>query len=444
MGDPTATRGLAYSLRAFRHRDYLIFWCGALASNIGTWLTNLAVPYVLFELTHSAFWVGLAALAQFLPGVLCAPLGGSLADRFDRRRLLLATQAGAALAAGGLCLLWFAGVREPLAIMAVVSVNGLFIGLNLPSWQSFVNDLVPRADLTSAIALNSLQFNAARSIGPAIAGLLLATLGAGWAFLINALSFGFVIWAIYTVRPRKRPGAVPGTARTFSGFAEALRYVRGQRGIQVAIIVSVLIGFFGNPIFGFTVVFADQIFRVGAVGLGLLNAALGIGSLLAAPLVSGWVRHLTLSRTVRWALPLCAVGMLGFAVAPSLPWAALALLFVGASFLAVVSSANTAIQMIVADHVRGRVLAVRIMIFTGSFPLGALAQGWLADRVGPQATVAGGAVALGVIALTFGAWRGGAVLSRLDDPPDRGGPPGSRRPVPQDGTLSSCAGAADA
>ncbi|MCD4526591.1 MFS transporter [Nocardioides sp. cx-173] len=443
MGDLADARGLAYSVRAFRHRDYLIFWCGALASNVGTWLTNLAVPYVLYELTQSAFWVGLAALAQFLPGVLCAPLGGSLADRFDRRRLLLATQAGGALAAAGLCVLWFVGRHEPVAIMAVMAVSGVFHGINLPSWQSFVNDLVPRADLTSAIALNSLQFNAARSIGPAIAGLLLATLGPGWAFLLNALSFGFVIWALFTVRARPRPGAVPGTAGTFSGFAEALRYVRGQRGIQVAIIVSVLIGFFANPIFGFTVVFADEIFTVGAVGLGLLNAALGIGSLLAAPLVSGGFLRLTLSRMVRWALPLCALGMLGFAAAPNLPLAALSLMLVGASFLAVVSSANTAIQLIVADHVRGRVLAVRIMIFTGSFPLGALGQGWLSDRVGPQVTVAGGAVALGLLALAFGGWRGGAVLRRLDDPRDRSGP-GAPGGVPKDGTLRACAPGSEA
>ncbi|MCD4534316.1 MFS transporter [Nocardioides sp. cx-169] len=443
MGEPAAARGLAYSVRAFRHRDYLIFWCGALASNVGTWLTNLAVPYVLYELTQSAFWVGLATLAQLLPQVLFAPLGGGLADRFDRRRLLLATQTGGALAAGGLCALWLAGVREPLAIMAVTGLSGLFNGLNLPSWQSFVNDLVPRADLTSAIALNSLQFNAARSIGPAIAGLLLATLGPGWAFLFNALSFGFVIWALSMVRARPRPGAVASTAKTPRGFVQALRYVGGQRGIQVAIIVSVMIGFFGNPIFGFTVVFADEVFGVGAVGLGLLNAALGIGSLLAAPLISGGFLRLTLSRTVRWALPLHAVGMLGFAVAPNLLLGALALMLVGASFLAVVSTANTAIQLIVADQVRGRVLAVRIMIFTASFPLGALAQGWLSDRIGPQATVAGSALVLGAVALAFSAWRGGAVLARLDDPPDRGDP-SSDRPVPRDGTLRACAPGSEA
>jgi MFS family permease len=409
-------------MRAFRHRDYQLFWGGALASNIGTWLSNLAVPFVLFALTHSALWVGMATLAQFLPGVLVAPFGGALADRRERRRVLLVTQSGMAAGAGGLWALWAAGVRSPVALLALVAVTGLIQGLTMPSWQSFVNDLVPREDLSSAVALNSLQFNAARSLGPAVAGVLLASLGPGWAFLINAASFVFVLCALLMIRGRPSVRPSPGGGGIAAGFVTALHYVRGRPGIRAAILMSVLAGFLGNPIFGFTVVFADEVFHVGAVALGVLNTALGIGAVLCAPVVSGWGTRLTLARIVRWALPLYGISMAGFAVSPNAPVAGLCLVVVGACFLAVVSSANTAIQMIVAERVRGRVLAVRIMVFTASLPLGALIQGAISDRIGPRHTVLAAGAALLLVGLAFLRGRGRRLMERLDDPPDKDEP----------------------
>ncbi|MFI9628780.1 MFS transporter [Streptomyces sp. NPDC052042] len=421
-GEGKRKAGLRHSLRAFRHRDYRLFWSGALASNIGTWLSNLAVPFVLFQATHSAFWVGLAALAQFLPGVLVAPLGGSLADRLNRRRVLISTQIAMAVTAGGLWALWVTGAARPPAILAIVALSGLITGLNLPIWQSFVNDLVPREDLASAVALNSLQFNAARSVGPAVAGLLLATLGPGWAFLINGFSFVFVLCALVLIR-RGTGSPAPGSARdpgVVRGFVQALRYVRRQPGIRVAILVSVLIGFFGNPVFGFTVVFADEVFHVGALALGALNAALGLGAVLCAPLVSSAGGGLTLARIVRWAMPVHGLAMVGFGLAPGPVVGAFCLVVVGGCFLAVVSSANTSIQMMVTERMRGRVLAIRIMVYSASLPLGSLVQGAISDLIGPRVTVAGAGVVLALVVLPLLRGRGGRLLSRLDDPPDRG------------------------
>lgn len=164
---PAVETGLRHSLRAFRHREFRIFWSAALVSNAGSWLSNLAIPYVLYDLTHSALWVGFAALAQFLPGVLMAPYGEALADRHDRRRVLLMAQTGLAASAVALWSLWAAGIHDRYPILALVAVAGTFQGLTLPAWQSFVHDLVPRQDLASAVALNSLQLNAARAVGPA-------------------------------------------------------------------------------------------------------------------------------------------------------------------------------------------------------------------------------------------------------------------------------------
>lgn len=409
--------GLGFALRALRHRDFRVFWMGALASNTGTWLSNLAVPYVLFQLTHSAVWVSMATVGQILPSVLLSPWGGSLADRHDRRRLLIVTQAGMAVAAAVLWVLSASGSASPWAMVAALSVTGLFNGANMPVWQAFTNDLVPRADLRSAVALNSMQFQAARALGPMIAGTIIALLSPSWAFGLNALSFACVLLALVTIRSRPQPVT---TARTsvLRDFASALRYITGQPGIQIAIVLSMLVGLFGNPIFTFTVVFAGAVFHVGAIGLGLMNGALGFGCLLAAPLVAGSVPGLTLGRLTRLALPLYGVAIGGFALAPSFLTGIVLLVVTGACFMSLLSSANNGIQMIVAAPMRGRVIAVRFMFFTAAVPLGSLIQGWQADRCGPRfATMTAGA-ALVLSGLILSVLGRGRWLRRLDDPND--------------------------
>ncbi|MDF5754275.1 MFS transporter [Spongiactinospora sp. TRM90649] len=416
---PPAT-GLRHALRAFRHRDFAIFWSGALVSNTGTWLSNLAVPYVLFEITGSVFWLGLASFAQLIPALVLGPLGGALADRFDRRRILIVTQCCAATSALLMWAAWSSGVRDPVVILALLGLTGVILGINMPSWQSFVNDLVPREDLMSAVTLNSVQFNAARSLGPAIAGALLAALGPSWAFLINGLSFVFVLSALLFVRASRTRVVVAARAGVLRQFGAALRYVRTQPGIMVGFLVSGVVALLANPIFQFTVVFADSVYHVDAVGLGLLNMAFGVGAIVAAPIVSGGNRHLTLARTVKWALVLYAVAVAGFALLPYYAAGLVCLAVIGACFLTVVSIANTATQVIVADQMRGRVLALRIMVFTGVTPVGGVLQGWLADVVGPRQTVTGAGLLLLAATLLLIRLRGRVRLERLDDPHDEG------------------------
>lgn len=409
--------GVRHSLRAFRHRDYALFWVGAITSNTGGWLSNLTVPFVVYEMTRSALWVGLVSVFQFVPNIALGPWGGVLADRYDRRRVLLMTQSGMALSALLLWLVWIAGVREPLAVMSLVGLAGIFQGINMPSWQSFVNDLVPRSDLDSAVALNSLQFNAARSLGPALAGLILATVGPGWALLLNALSFGAVLVALALLRVRS-PARPADPTRVWRQFAAAVRYIGGQPGIQMGLLVAIAVGLLVNPIFQFTVVFAGSVFHVGPWTLGLLNTALGLGALLAAPVLAGWSHVLSRSMLTGVGLVGQAVGLAGFALAPGPAWAALALMLVGWALLISISATNTAVQMIVADELRGRVLSVRIMAYTGCFPIGGLVQGFLSDRYGPRATVLGAAVVLLGVALVLLSLRGPLRMKRLDDPHD--------------------------
>jgi MFS family permease len=415
----TSPAGARGTLRAFRHRDFAVFWTGALISNIGSWLQNLTVPYVVFQITGSAFWVGTATAAQFLPGFLAGPLGGHLADTRERRTLLVALQSMLGLAALGLWAVWTSGSRSLPAILGLVAVMGLVWGLTMPSWQAFVNDLVPRDDLVSAVSLNSLQFNAARSIGPAVAGLIIAALGPGWAFALNAVSFGVVVLALLAVRTRSgRPEPGAPVPRLLPGFLEALRYIPGQPGIVLVIVLVAVLGAFGSPVFGFTVVFAGSVYDVGALQLGLLNAALGVGAVLAVPVVVRSNAHGGLSRTVRLGLGVMGAAMVVFGLVPGYWGGLVSLVLVGFGFLATISAGNTAVQLIVADHLRGRVMALRLMAYMASVPVGALMLGWISDQVGPRLTMVlgGGALLLAVAALVTAAGR--RALQRVDDPQD--------------------------
>lgn len=406
---------LPASLRAFAHRDFTLFWSGALVSNIGVWLSNLTVPFVLFQLTQSALWTSLASVAQFLPSFLLGPVAGWLADRFERRKVLLFTQGGLAAAAVALWLGWLLEWRTPGMLIGMVLLQGIFQGLNTPSWQSFVHDLVPREDLRSAVTLNSVQFNSARSIGPAIAGAVIGILGPASSFGLNALSFVGVLIALAIIPNRRAHGvgANPGS------FASAVRYLKTQPGIIVAVVLAAAVSFLVNPILQFTVVFAGSVFNVGPWPLGLMNAGMGLGSLIGLPLVAGSIIR-TRAGVVKLGLVLIGVGLVGFGLSPGWVFSVGCLVLIGFGFLAAISSSNTAIQLIVAQHFRGRVMAIRIMTYQLAYPLGAFVTGALSDYVGPRAVMVGSGVCLLAVWLLFSLQKGRLSLDRLDDPYDEG------------------------
>ena len=411
-------RGLRASLRVFRHRDFRYFWFGAVLSNTGVGLQALTVPFVIYQLTGSALWVGMIAVAEFVPSILLSPLGGSLADRFDRRRVLLATQSFQAMIALTLWFVWWAGWHEPGLILGIVAIGSVAIGITSPSWQSFVNDLVPRKDLLAAVTMNSLQFNIARALGPALAGAILAAFGPAWALGLNATSYAAVIMALLLIRTR---GAVSFASKgrgVLRQFVDAGRYVRSQPGILMAIVVSFIVGTIGQPIVGLTVVFAHSVYDVGPGVLGLLTAGLGVGAVLMAPVLSAVSGRAPLSRIVWIGTVFYGLALAAFALLPTYVGGIVALVAVGACNLAVLSSANTAIQVIVADNLRGRVLSVRFMLFFMSFPIGGLVWGSLADAIGARLTVliAGLFLLLSIAVLMV--LRGGLRLSRLNDPHD--------------------------
>lgn len=409
-------------MKAFRYRDFRIFWIGALTTNTGSWILNLTVPYVLFQLTQSAVWVGAAVAALFIPQFVFSPFGGSVADQFPRRRVIIVTQLSMGIVAVAIWLSWTMGFRDPWVLLVLTGFLGALNGVNLPSWQGFIYDLVPRDALLSAVTMNSLQFNAARAIGPAIAGVLLATLGVSWAFGLNAATFVVILTALLLIRSGRNAKVQRSGTNVASQLASAIRYVSGQPGIMIALVITFIIGLLGNPVFSLTVVFAGAVFDVGPVELGLMNAALGVGAFVIAPFVAGTRFSPRLSHIAGVGLIVYSLMLMLFALAPTYLVAVVALGVIGACFLAVVAAINTAGQMIVADSFRGRALALRMMVFTVAAPTGGLLQGWLSDAIGPRMAVflAGILMLLAAVSLLF--LRGSVRLARLNDSHDERSP----------------------
>jgi len=385
---------------AFAFPNFTKFWTGALLSSSGTWVQNITVGFLVKELTDSALWLGLAGTLQFGPIALMGPLGGALADRFHRRSVLIATQGAQAVVALALWAAWVTDHRTIGVLIPFVMVGGLITGINIPSWQAFVSELVPRHALLNAVTLNSAQFNAARLVGPALGGFVLAAFGASWAFLINALSYLAVIGALLLIRvPRLPTSGSVTVAGMLAGFKESLRYSRDRPGILACFIVVVALGGLGSPMVQFFPLFASDVFHVGAVGLGWLAAAAGLGSVVAAPLIAGRGSLVPRGRLLQVAMIGYGGAVVAFGVAPiyAIGWAALVI--TGAGYLAIASTLNTTIQIQVDEDMRGKVLALYVMLLTVALPIGSSVEGLVAQFVGPQLAVAMfGALFLGVYA----------------------------------------------
>lgn len=416
-----ASGGVHHALRALGERNFALFWGGGFLASFGGWFQNLAIPYVLFVSTQSAAWAGLATMAQFLPGMLMGPWGGMIAERYDLRRALLFTQlarAGVALALFGA---WAAGWREPWLLLMLAFLAGVAQGVQMPSWQSFIYHLVPRHRLSSAITLNSAQFILARSFGPAVGGVILVWGGPSAAFLTAALAILAALAALGLIRPAARTPTTQGGrrgGRILQDFGEALRYLPTQPGLVVASCMVLTLSMLGMPVFQQVIVFSEAVFHAGSGGLALLNLALGLGTVIGTPLVAALDHRLGRARMARWSLPACALALAGFALAPSLAAAGASLVVFGIAFLAAHTAAQNSVQIVVTDRLRGRVLAVNVMLAGGGTALGSYLQGVLVDLAGPRAAVLGVAALMLGMALALGLRRGPFALGRLDDPHD--------------------------
>lgn len=414
MSSPPARRpGVREALVAFRYRNFALFWTGAVLSNIGTWAQQVTIPYVVNEITGSKALLGLAGFAVTVPMFLMTPVGGTLADRFPRRRILVICQSALGVLALALAVAWVLGPPPLWVIVALGAAGGFVTGVFAPSWQAFVSELVPRDKLLNAVTLNSMQFNLATAFGPVFGGAILAVWGPAAAFGANAASYLIVLAALGAMR---LPAFVP-RPRHAGGFVSELRgaarYARGMPGIIACFLLVVALAGLGMPVSQFFVVFAKDVFVVGDTQYGMLAGALGIGSLVAAPLIAGRGSAMRRSRLV-WLSFLAYGGALFLlAVSPGFVAALVVLLVAGGGYLGVASTLNTTIQLQVDEAMRGKVLALYLMCLSGAMPIGIALYGIVAQAAGIRVAV-GGAAAL-LLAATAYLRFGTDLVHHMDD-----------------------------
>jgi len=371
------------TFRSLRNFNYRVWAAGALVSNIGTWMQRTAQDWiVLTELTHhNATSVGIVMALQYGPHLLLLPLTGFAADHFDRRRLLMTTQAALATLALGLGILTVTGVVQLWHVDVFAFLLGCVTAFDSPANQTFVSELVGEADLSNAVGLNSTSFNAARMLGPAAAGLLIASVGSGWVFLLNAVSFLAVLTALASMRVhelRRSARAAPTPGSFVAGF----RYVTSRRELRTILLMLLLIGTFGLnfPIFISTM--AVTVFHAGAREYGLLSGSLAVGTIAGSLLAASRAKP-------RMALLLAGSATFGLgcglaAVAPTVWLFAAALALIGVAALTFTNSTNSLLQLSTDPAMRGRVMAIRLAIALGGTPIGAPIVGWVADTFGPR------------------------------------------------------------
>jgi MFS family permease len=389
-------------LRSLRSYNYRVWAGGALVSNIGTWMQRTAQDWlVLTELTHNrASAVGLVMALQFGPQLLLLPLTGLAADLFNQRKLLMITQAAMGALALALGLLTVTHLVQLWHVYVFAFLFGCASAFDAPARQTFVGELVGDEDLVNAVALNSTSFNAARMVGPAIAGLTIASIGTGWAFIVNGISFVAVLISLSALRVSKLHSK-PRARRTRGSLTEGFHYAWQRPDLRITLIMLFLIGTFGLnfPIFISTM--AVRVFHTNAGGYGLLSSVMAVGTMSGALLGAG-------RETPRFKYLLVGAAFFGLgcalaAIAPSYWLFAGALVIIGVAALTFMNTSNSLMQLSTEPAMRGRVMAIRLAIALGGTPVGAPIVGWVADHYGPRWSL-GLAAGAGIAAALIGTY----------------------------------------
>jgi MFS family permease len=402
------TAALRASLSSLEVPNYRRFFGGQVVSLAGNWMQIVAEMWLILSLTGSGLYVGLTSALQFLPFLLIGAWGGLLADRMPKRRLLLVTQTAMALPPLALLALSVAGVVEPWMVLGLVFLRGTANAIDYPTRQSFVIEIVGPDRVVNVVGLNSVIVHSARIIGPALAGVMIALWGVEPCFGLNALTFGVMIAALWSMNPAElRPA--PRVSREPGGVRAAFAYVRATPALAVPLALMALVGTLG---FNFQVVIpllARFTFDGGATAYGVLAASMAVGSVVAALVVGARGRVST--GLVSGAALAFGVGALAAAAAPSLVTEAVVLAILGAATVTFAAQINSWLQLAVEPQMRGRVMALYSIVFLGSTPIGGPISGWLAEAVDPRATlVMAGAAAL------IAAVAGRAAFARLGVP----------------------------
>ncbi|HWW52874.1 MAG TPA: MFS transporter [Acidimicrobiales bacterium] len=388
------------TFRALRNRNYRLFWFGQLVSLCGSWMQTTAIAWLVLKDLHAGGTVlGLVVAVQFLPTLVGGSWAGVIADRFDKRRILLGTQSFMALSAGTMAVLTLTGTVTLWMVFALAAAMGMATMFDNPTRQAFVTEMVGPDDLANAVGLNSAGFNVARILGPAIAGILIATAGTGICFALNAGSFIAVIGGLAAMRTQDLYRAAP-VAKAKGQIREGLRYALSVPELRMALGLLAVVGTFAMNFTVLIPLVAKNLFHGNASTLGWLTAVMGVGSLIGALFVASRARPtpgLLASAAIALGVLMCAA-----AVAPTLAWEYLAFAFTGVAAISFMSTCNATVQLASRPDMRGRVMALYMVLFLGSTPVGGPIVGWVGQHFGAQWSLALGGVPSILVGLVAG------------------------------------------
>jgi len=393
---PSALRRI---FKAFQYRDFRLMWVGACTSSIGTWMQIVAQGWLIYRLSHSAF---LLALDQFLAGIpifLFSLIGGVVADRTERRKILLMSQYIQMASAAILTALVATGIVHVWQILCLSFVSGLAQAFGGPAYQALIPTLVERDDMPNAIALNSIQFNLAVTVGPALAGVTLARLGEKWCFGLNSVSFLAPIISLLMISARFLPEK--STESIFSSLKQGIEFIRKQGAMVALIVLAFFMTALSMPMRTYLPVFVKDIFHRGPETYGTLLSLMGVGSICGSLIVAGLGNMSNKGRFALTTLIFLGAGICGFSLSKFLPISYAMLVLVGASMMAVFATVTSLVQLIVSNQMRGRVMSVYNCAFRGGMPLGNLISGWLVPAFTAPIVLGVNGVLLILVAMYF-------------------------------------------
>ncbi|HTL96477.1 MAG TPA: MFS transporter [Gemmatimonadaceae bacterium] len=381
-------------LRALRHRNYRLFFSGQSVSLVGTWITRIATLWLVYRLTGSALLLGIVGFCGQIPTLLLAPFSGVLVDRWNRHRILVATQVLSMLQSLALAVLALAGIITVTEILVLQVAQGIINAFDTPARQAFVIEMVEqREELPNAIALNSSMVTGSRIIGPTIGGILIAAVGEGWCFMVDAISYLAVIASLLAMRLAAESARRGRRTSAIEELREGVRYVSGFAPARTVLLLLALVSTMGMPYMVLMPAVASGVLHGGPHTLGFLMTASGVGALAGAMYLAARPSVLGLDRAIAIATATFGVGLAAFALSHTL-WLSLALLpIAGGGFMVQTASTNTILQTIVDERLRGRVMAFYAMSFLGTAPIGSLVAGVVASRIGVQMTILLGGLA---------------------------------------------------
>jgi MFS family permease len=396
-GSDTIWSGRLAAFRAFRHRNFRLFFGGQFTSVIGTWMQRVAQAWLVLKLTNSSMWLGLVSFSTYMPIVLLGLFAGAVVDRSDRRRLLVVTQTLLMISALVLAALTWAGVVRVEHVMILAAFNGIVSSFDMPGRQSFVVEMVGREDLPNAIAMNSMIFNGARMVGPAIAGALIAVSGVAGCFFINGVSYMAVIWSLLQMKLASRGLKTVGAEESRLSALPAIMAARIREGLtytwhhRTSFYLLLLVAINSGFAIQYSVLlplFARNLLHSGSRGYGLLMTAQGFGAVVSAIAMNS---RATTSSTLRQNLVLgifcTACGIFTFGVSKSMPLSLFAQMLIGVGLMNHMVTTNTMLQLFVSDELRGRVMSLYSLSIIGAAPLGSLEVGFVGAHLSPRIAV---------------------------------------------------------